>query len=215
MFSDLNNKGMDDHFYFEIKITTEAGKATEQVDLLVPRIDALIDTLAPEDNSIYFKPKISALDDSTIAIGLKIHFENTQKVPEEIATVLNHAGQHAHFTVELGTSITDTMKSEEPVLKSLSKGFKVTSKVCIISNMKKIFLELAKDETFQDKIGNLMMFAPATMLTLNGKLDFDFDDMEEIENHPMAAPLMMTFEQLFEGGLGSSPNEMLKNELDT
>jgi len=60
-----------------------------------------------------------------------------------------------------------------------------------------------------------MMIAPATMLTLNGKLDFDFEDMEEIENHPMAAPLMMTFEQLFEGALGSNPNEALKNELDT
>jgi len=62
----------------------------------------------------------------------------------EFTSILNHAGQHAHYTVELGTSIADIMKSEEPVVKSLTKGFRVTGKVCIISNMKKVFIELAK-----------------------------------------------------------------------
>jgi len=45
------------------------------------------------------------------------------------------------------------------------KGFKVTHKHCLISNLKKVFVELSKSETMQEQIGVAMMFAPATMLT--------------------------------------------------
>ena len=35
-----------------------------------------------------------------------------------------------------------------------------------------------------------------------------FDDYEEIEEHPMAAPMLATFEQLFEGMLEQSPSDI-------
>lgn len=42
------------------------------------------------------------------------------------------------------------------------------------------------------------MVAPALMLQLNANVDLEFDDFEEIENHPMAQAFMVTFDQLLE-----------------
>ena len=50
-----------------------------------------------------------------------------------------------------------------------------------------------------EKIGPAMMAAPVFMIALNGKVNIKFNDFEEIENHPMAGPMMATFEQLVEG----------------
>jgi hypothetical protein len=170
--------------------------------------------LIPVDADAYFKPKISALDDHTIAIGIKIHFPNKMRMPDDFHQVLSHCGQHIHETFELGTSIEEIMKSEEPVLKSLTKGFTVTGSVCIVSNLKKVFMELMRNEENQEKLGKLLMLSPATMLTVNGKLDLDFEDIEEIEAHPMAGPLMATFNQLFEGAIGAEPSQILESKLD-
>ena len=52
-----------------------------------------------------------------------------------------------------------------------------------------------------------MMGAPALLFSLNGNLRLDFDDFEEIEEHPMAAPLLATFSQLFEGVMETSPSD--------
>jgi hypothetical protein len=102
---------------------------------------------------MHYLPKCHALDDSTIAIGQKIHFPNkAPKLDEEFHSVLNHAGQHLHFTVELGTSIDEIMASEEPILKSLSKGFRVSHTQCLIGNLKKVFVELSKSEKDEHKM---------------------------------------------------------------
>ena len=205
----------DDHMFVEIKISTAPGKAKEHADWLGPEILKAAAIIPESEDDFYFKPKVSAHDDSTIAVGLKIHFPNKAPMIQDFANVLNHCGQHIHYTVQLGTSIEDIMKSTQPVVKSVAEGFNVQAKTCIISNMKKVLMELAKDEKYGDKIGMMMMAAPATMLTVNGNLEFGFDDIEEVENHPLAGPLMMTFEQGFEGALGSNHNEMLETKLDT
>jgi len=60
----------------------------------------------PDDESkAYFHPKLSALDESTIAIGIKAYFRNKAPMVAEFIPILNHAGQHLHWTVELGTTI--------------------------------------------------------------------------------------------------------------
>jgi len=58
---------------------------------------------------------------------------------------------------------------------------------------------MAKSEEHAEKIGPAMMAAPVFMIAVNGKVNIKFTDIDEIESHPMAAPLMATFEQLFEG----------------
>ena len=52
-----------------------------------------------------------------------------------------------------------------------------------------------------------MMGAPALMFSLTGNVRLDFDDFEEIEEHPMAAPILATFSQLFEGVMEVSPGD--------
>jgi len=59
-----------------------------------------------------------------------------------------------------------------------------------------------------------MMFAPAFLFGINANVDIEFDDFEEIAEHPMAAPAMATFEQLFEGLLEDAPDSFLEKKLD-
>jgi hypothetical protein len=40
----------------------------------------------------------------------------------------------------------------------------------------------------------LMMIVPAFVFGITGKLNIEFDDFEDIAEHPMAAPAMATFE---------------------
>ena len=52
------------------------------------------------------------------------------------------------------------------------------------------------------------MGAPTLLFSLTGNVDLTFDDYEEIEEHPMAAPMLATFEQLFEGMMEQSPSDL-------
>ena len=82
------------------------------------------------------------------------------------------------------------------------------AKICIISNLKKLFLELSKNEKHKDTIMEAMMFVPLTLLTMNGQVHFEFEDFEEIEDHPMAQAGMMSLGQLINGALGESVEDI-------
>ena len=43
------------------------------------------------------------------------------------------------------------MASEESLIKSLGSGFRAEARITLISNMKKVLLELMKDENMRDK----------------------------------------------------------------
>jgi len=92
--------------------------------------------------------------------------------------------------------------------KHLNEGFRFMAKICIISNLKKLFLELSKNEELKDTMTEAMMFAPATLLTMNGQVHFEFEDFEEIEDHPLAQAGMMTLGDLINGALGESVEEV-------
>ena len=53
------------------------------------------------------------------------------------------------------------------------------------------------------------MASPAFMVGVSGSLDVDFDDWDEIKDHPMAAPAMVNFADLFEGMVGASREDVL------
>ena len=59
-----------------------------------------------------------------------------------------------------------------------------------------------------------MMIAPVFIFGITGKLNIEFDDFEEISEHPMAAPGMATFEQLFEGILEDAPDSFMNKKMD-
>jgi hypothetical protein len=102
------------------------------------------------------------------------------------------------------------------LLKHLAKGFRVSSQVSLISNLKKAISEMLKseDEGEQQLAQQLMLAAPAFIFGINANMNIEFDDFEEIAEHPMAAPAMATFEQLFEGMMEEAPDAFLGKKLD-
>ena len=60
----------------------------------------------------------------------------------------------------------------------------------------------------------MMMAAPAFIFGISGNVGIEFDDFEEIAEHPMAAPAMATFEQLFEGLMEGAPDSFLNKKMD-
>ncbi len=60
----------------------------------------------------------------------------------------------------------------------------------------------------------LLLGAASLFFGINANLKIVFDDFEEIAEHPMAAPAMATFDQLFEGMLEDAPDSFLTKKLD-
>lgn len=141
-------------------------------------------------------------------------FGNIPKPPTEMKDVLANVDQHLSTELKLGASVKDILESDEPLVKHLMKGFKVETKLHVISNFKNAIFEVLKSDEQQAIAMMLMMFAPIAMLQLNAKIDIQFDDFSEIEDHPMAAPAMATFEQLFEGLAEATPQDAKKRKFN-
>lgn len=206
----------DDIMFAEVRFKCK--DAAAQAEKLQAHIDKMMKIIPDSEDDIYFMPRVYVTNGDFICIGQKIHWPNkAPKIDEEFHGVLNHAGQHLHFTAELGTSIEEIMSSQEPIAKSLAKGFKFTHTQCLIGNLKKVFLELSKSENeeHQMMISQAMIAAPLTMLQLNANLNIQFDDFEEIEEHPMAAPFLANFGQLFEGACDQPWEGFMDLKLDT
>ena len=156
------------------------------------------------DPTGFLKPVFKSTSDNSVSVGMKLPLKCPvpgKLIPEDILSKLHHIEQHLHWTLELGTSIDEVMNSGKSMLECAHKGFRIEHKHCLISNLKKVFLHILKDENTQF-MGPLMMMAPATMLSFDGKVHLELDDFDELANHPMAQPLMMSFAQLFEGMMG-------------
>jgi len=75
--------------------------------------------------------------------------------------------------------------------------------------MKKVLMEFLKSgkEEFAGMAQGLMMASPMFILALTGDVDFEFDDFEDIKDHPMAAPFMASFKDLYNGITGETIEE--------
>lgn len=127
--------------------------------------------------------------------------------------------QNISFQIALGTDIKSILSEEEketPLIKHLAKGFKVSSQISLVSNLKKAIAEMLKsDNSEEQEVGQkLMMIAPAFIFGINANMNIEFDDFEEVAEHPMAAPAMATFEQLFEGLFEETPDAFWNKKLD-
>ena len=139
------------------------------------------------------KPTFKALQPDVVSVGIKVVLnKKIEAISEEILSKLHHIEQHLHWTLELGTSIDEVMNSGKSLLECAHKGFRFEHKHCMISNLKKVFLHVLKDEN-QGMLNTLMMMAPVTLLTLDGKVHIELEDFDEIADHPMAQPAMMSF----------------------
>ena len=59
-------------------------------------------------------------------------------------------------------------------------------------------MRMMEDEEAREKVGMAMMFAPVTMLGVSAELNVDFDSIDDVEDHPMAEKLLLTFQEIFE-----------------
>lgn len=175
-------KDDDDVCYVELRLGFK-GNAKHHAERFGNALKKVYDLIPSDgDEELYFKPKVLALDDNTVAVGLKIHYPNKFPMFDDFKPILKNAGQHVHWSLELGTSLKEIFESGEPIAKLASLGgFKMQHKHCFISNLKKVLIELMKDEEKRQILGAAMMFAPATMLTLTGNLDITFEDFDEIQ----------------------------------
>jgi hypothetical protein len=57
-----------------------------------------------------------------------------------------------------------------------------------------------------------MGISPVLLLTLNGNIDLNFEDYEEIKDLPMMEPFLANFNQLFEGALGQDLETLLSGD---
>jgi len=51
--------------------------------------------------------------------------------------------------------------------------------------------------------------APAFLFSINAKVNLKFNDFDEIASHPMAAPVLLTFEDLFKKLKLETPDTIL------
>ena len=74
---------------------------------------------------------------------------------------------------------------------------------------------MMENEESREKVGMAMMFAPVTMLGFNVELGIELDDFHEIEDHPMAEKLLLTFNDVFEMAMRASYQDVMDSTLDT
>jgi hypothetical protein len=204
-----------------LKIAVKEGTA----DAHAKKLEDLLTTLMATDDwkknqgeLALVHPKVH-VENGQVVIGWKQHIKKTPlaNMSEMVAGKLTHVGQHMHYNVALASSIADVMDSKDSMIHELAKGFSVESKICLISEIRKALMKLSEGNGDEQaaQMGMFAMMAPATMFSMSGSVDFEFDSMDEVAAHPMAGPFMVGFEQLFEGAAGKSVDECLALTLDT
>lgn len=53
------------------------------------------------------------------------------------------------------------------------------------------------------------MFTPATLLQLNANVNIKFDNFKQVEEHELAQPALLTFNELLEFGIGCPWEEFM------
>ena len=113
-----------------------------------------------------------------------------------------------------GTSVKDILASETPLINELCKGFSVEVQLEFIEQLKKIIFDLLRDsETLESDLAPFLMgISPILLLTMNGNVDLNFEDYEDVKNLPMMEPFLANFNQLFEGALGQDLDTLLSGD---
>ena len=162
-----------------------------------------MELILPNDDR-KLKKKMKLIDDE----GLKDLIDMFKEIDQKVCA-----------KVSLGTSIKSILSEEDketPLLKHLAKGFAVSTQVSLVSNLKKAISEMLKSDSEEEVelAQKMMLVAPAFIFGINANMNIEFDDFEEIAEHPMAAPAMATFEQLFEGMLEEAPESFMGKKMD-
>ena len=136
-----------------------------------------------------------------------------KKIPTEIANILQDHNQHATTRVELGASVKDIMYSQESLIEQVNKGIKISQKLSLIKNLKKIISNELKNEEAQNK-EIMMCVLPVLALELGANVSLKFDDIEELKEHPMMQTFLVNFGQLIESAVGQETDDILAERCD-
>ena len=105
------------------------------------------------------------------------------------------------------------MFSEASLIEQVYKGVKVSQKISLIQNIKKIISnELSKEDAKNKEI--LMCVLPVLALELGANVTLKFDDIDELKEHPMMQTFLVNFGQLMESGFGQETNDLLNEKCD-
>ena len=116
--------------------------------------------------------------------------------------------------VGLGADLKEAMTSDQPLISQVIKGLTAKVQLCLLSNFKSAILDLLKDDEHQKIASSLFTISPALLLQIGGSVNVQFDDYNEIKDHPVFAPLMANFNELFEGMLENNPEELIERRFD-
>jgi len=97
--------------------------------------------------------------------------------------------------VALGTTVKEVLSNHEvPLIDHLKKGFNIKAELSLISNMKKVIANVLKDDKISKKQRNGLSFLLLSfILKVNGKINVNFDDFEDVADHPLLEPFMHSF----------------------
>jgi len=135
--------------FVQFSVKTAEGKAADHVKTLTERVTKMIDTFNVKEagDFIWKQPKIHALDENTIAVGVKAYIPcRIPNLPQDILDVLRHAEQSVNVRAELGTSLSDIMNLEDSLVNRTKDGFRIQASMSVISNLKKLLMELSNSE---------------------------------------------------------------------
>jgi len=136
-------------------------------------------------------------------------------IPQDIQDVFKTVDQGLTFEFRTATSINELMNGESSIASEVMKGFDVRAQISMVANIKTALLEFLKisdDMKLQMLMGPVMMLAPAFLIQVNANVNIEFDDMDEVINHPMAGPFLASGTQLMEGAIGDRADILKKIE---
>jgi hypothetical protein len=110
----------------------------------------------------------------------------------------------------LGIDAEEILTSEKPLLEQAMKGFSATGEVAFLKNIKKaIAKEFEGAEGPGEEIAQMLgMAGPAFGFSSNTSMELEYDDFEDIKEHPMAGQLLMSLDQLTTGMLQKSVTDI-------
>lgn len=151
--------------------------------------------------------KLSSTDDK---LTMKLFVHQTKSnlqippIPDNLREALKDVDQHIKVKVVLGIDAEELLTSEKPILEQAMKGFSVNAEFAFLKNIKKAIMkefEGSGNVKIKDILG---MTGPAFGFSSNTSLELEYEDFDEIKEHPMAGQLLMSMDQLTTGMLQKS-----------
>lgn len=190
--------------FAELNVSMKSGNK-DKYEAFVSKYQAKADGIIPKEENIYMK--LSSTDDK---LTMKLFIHQTKSnlqvppIPDNLREALKDIDQHIKVKVVLGIDAEELLTSEKPILEQAMKGFSVNAEFAFLKNIKKA-IQKEFEGSGNGKITEILgMTGPAFGFSSNTSLELEYEDFDEIKEHPMAGQLLMSMDQLTTGMLQKS-----------